>query len=47
MLKVQTIKPKTKKKHKVKLNRDIEKQHPEKQKEINDMLPPVQSRFIN
>lgn len=47
MLSVKTIKLKSKKKHKVKLNRDIEKEHPEKQKPINDLEPPIQSRFIN
>ena len=47
MLKVQVVKTKNKKKHKVKLNRDIEKEHTEKEKPINDLEPPLQSRFIN
>jgi len=47
MLKVQTIKTKNKKKHKVKLNRDIEKEHPEQEKPINELESEPPSRFIN
>jgi len=46
MLKVQVIKTKSKKK-KIRLNRDIEKEHPEQEKPINELESEPPSRFIN
>ncbi len=46
MLKVEKIQQKNKKR-KVKLNKDIEKEHIEKPLPISDFLPPVQTRFLN
>jgi len=46
MLSVKKIKTKSKKK-KIKLNRDIEQEHPEKKEPANDMQPPLPTRFLN
>ena len=46
MLSVKKIKTKSKKK-KIKLNRDIEQEHPEKKEPANDLQAPLPTRFLN
>jgi len=46
MLSVKKIKTKSKKK-KIRLNKNIENEHPEKKEPANDLQPPLPTRFLN